>query len=376
MQDRQNLLYPFTLLVVVLGSAALNAAEAATLETSTTEVSCGIGAWSQHPECEWAVLTARGGAVQLHNPYFTQLNGSGGWYSKQLAPNCKGGLVLQDGESCVVWLTFAGTVNGQFTRDVQINSNAEGPPIVLHYSFPSLTLHGSLSSPCGDLTGVELGTSATCTMTVKAFVDSLTFAAEPIGDIVGPFAVQASTCTPGKTVNKNTSCTVTLTFTPTSIGGGDAWGYPNTGYINMNTTLGTVPLRLYGRGVGYRWQAGEWGSCQGDSSAYWQVGDWLPSLGCGEVEQTRTVVCVAASGTQTRSVNCVRDDGNSTTQVDEANCEGQPRPETNRTCELSSATCVGEEPKNSRITVLNNGCPAAGCKPDPENERYCLMMPL
>lgn len=134
----------------------------------------------------------------------------------------------------------------------------------------------------------------------------------------------------------------------------------------------TFTFKIYGAAVQppAAWEVGPFGACEGGSGS-WQLGSWLPSVGCGSVEQTRTVNCsiVAGSGLQTRSVACKSSSGDVLPDVE---CPGE-KPATSQSCMPGPSAC-GASPSTARTTNLRNDCPV--CEPDPDNGIYCLKMPL
>lgn len=120
-----------------------------------------------------------------------------------------------------------------------------------------------------------------------------------------------------------------------------------------------------------QWVAGEFGECTGGSGGF-EYGAWFPETGCGLTPQTRTGSCsvVADSGTRERSVTCRDGTG---AEVDPGECEGDPPPTSISCTPLEADVCVGE-PELERTVELSNAC-TAGCVPDAENNKYCLLMP-
>src|SRR5690606_35409246 len=149
----------------------------------------------------------------------------------------------------------------------------------------------------------------------------------------------SSTCELDKWYNPGDTCTLTVTFKPTTpgiktAGGETLWLKEGTreweGYIyfqGIGDTAGT-------------WQTGEWSACSGGAGE-WLTGPWTPTTGCGLTEQSRTATCamIANSGVRTRNVTCM--DGNGRA-LDMVFCMDQPPPAASERCTPMGEASCGE----------------------------------
>lgn len=164
-----------------------------------------------------------------------------------------------------------------------------------------------------------------------------------------------------KTVS--TSVTLKVKKCHTINGGGYNCDSTNTLYT---FTITGAPVQPPGE-----WDVGQFGACEGGTGS-WEYGDWLPSEGCGRVQQTRTPICsvVADSGFQTRSVVCKSTTGEI---LPDASCSGA-KPATTQACTPGPEICGAAPPTMTQSVFLRSSCQL--CEPDPENGIFCLMLPF
>lgn len=130
-------------------------------------------------------------------------------------------------------------------------------------------------------------------------------------------------------------------------------------------------------GCTYSWDPSGFGPCEGGTFS-WLAGEWSPDMGCGTVEQTRTVSCAvdAGSGTRAQTVSCRRSDG---VQVAEALCDAGSRPATLEACTPDHSICTSP-PSDRRTVTLNNSCVRDAimnvCSEHLENRQFCVATPL
>jgi len=133
------------------------------------------------------------------------------------ADTCTGATVTPNG-TCAVSVTFAPSATGTRSASLNFNDNASGSPQTVSLSGTGTAPTVSLSAP-PTFPSEPVGTtspSQTVTLTNTANA-SLTFTA--IG-VTGPFAIAVSgtTCSTSSPVAASGSCTVAVTFTPTTAG--------------------------------------------------------------------------------------------------------------------------------------------------------------
>ncbi len=153
---------------------------------------------------------------------------------------------LNPGKNCTVTVTFTPTLTGARTGTLSISDSADLNPVTVALSGTGIvptTLSPSLLS-FGNV--AVNSTSAIKTLTLKNNqAVSLNFTA-PIGLPPGsPYAVDGSTtCQPGNSVAAGGSCTIALTFKPTSV-----TSFPQTLSIQHDASNSPQAVPLTGSGV-------------------------------------------------------------------------------------------------------------------------------
>ena len=139
------------------------------------------------------------------------------------------------------------------------------------------------------------------------------------------FQIINSTCTYGLELSAGGSCSLTITFTPST----------------TETTTFTAALQYSGsQGATDGGALAVTATGAGSYTYGWAETAWEPTSGCGATTQMRTV-------------SCLRSDG---TTVDDSFCTGT-EPATSQTASLTG-TCLGT------------------CVPNPTADQYCLLTPL
>jgi len=135
------------------------------------------------------------------------------------------GASVAAGERCTVQVTFTPTQAGARAGALSIQSNAAGSPHAVQMSgvgFPTGTLSTVTFAPAAvtfDPQPVNTASSArTVTMTNGGPVPVLVQAVNLTGPNFAEFGRGSGTCAPNGMIPENTSCTFTVSFTPTAAG--------------------------------------------------------------------------------------------------------------------------------------------------------------
>lgn len=126
----------------------------------------------------------------------------------------------------------------------------------------------------------------------------------------------------------------------------------------------------------YSWVEGGFGACMGGSYV-WLSGSWSPSVGCGEVTQTRQVTCAvdSHSGSHSQTLICQRSDG---TNVLANMCDSATRPSEIESCTPNLSICENP-PSESQVVHMDSSCVrdsiVSSCKTT-EQKPFCVAIPL
>ena len=149
------------------------------------------------------------------------------------------GATLAAGKTCAVKVTFTPTVSGVASGTLSVTDNAPGSPQTVPLSGTGVaqTTLTPTSLAFGD---VKIGTtSAAKKVTLK---NNLPTTLTGISySTAAPFAVSTSTC--GTTLASKTSCTISVTFSPTTIG-------PASGTLNVTDSANNSPQTVSLSGTG------------------------------------------------------------------------------------------------------------------------------
>ncbi len=159
--------------------------------------------------------------------------------------NCQNASVAA-GATCAIQVTFAPTQTGSRTGLMTVYANVPGGQLTVALSGTgSLTGTLSLSPPSinfntspGNVTGWALGTTSTALQATAT--NSGSAAVSFTNSVTGPFALASNAC--GNSIAGNSSCNLTLTFTPTEAGAA-------TGALTFTDSDGTQTIALSGTGL-------------------------------------------------------------------------------------------------------------------------------
>lgn len=159
--------------------------------------------------------TSSGQGVTLSNTGTADLVISGITASADFAQTNNCPVRLPMNQSCLITVAFAPTAGGTRTGQLGIADNADGSPHVVALSGNGVPVpFASLAPTSLDFGSVVLTTSSAGKTVTLTNTGSATLAINNIG-VTGDFA-QTTTCKSSLAVNS--SCTITITFTPTATG--------------------------------------------------------------------------------------------------------------------------------------------------------------
>jgi hypothetical protein len=199
-----------------------------------------------------AVIVSNNGnvAITLDTPAVT-LSGNDYVIAGGAGATCQDGLVLDPGESCILWVAFQpngppGDINEILTIDYSSTAVADGTLIVL--------LRGIATTPNGMVAPLQLDFGAQEILTTSG-PQTVTFTNTGTGTIVVPvvtlagphanqYLIQSDSCS-GASVLSGATCTISVVFRPTSTGAKNAQlavgALPNSDVVTLKG-VGVDPL--------------------------------------------------------------------------------------------------------------------------------------
>ncbi len=183
------------------------------------------------------------------NLILNALGSPGSPFSKQSATCVNGGTVLPGG-TCTVTLRFSPMAAGPFSGSFIITSNASNSPsLTINLSGTGVFVPTISVTPNPDNFGPQtIGSAVNSVITVRnTGLANLVLGSPALTSPSGPFSIASTACTPGLSIAPGGTCTIIVSFAPTSTGpaNGGFTVYSNTGGVTGTATA----VNLTGSGV-------------------------------------------------------------------------------------------------------------------------------
>ena len=361
--------------LAILGTTfAMSSAQAQVWTVSPTSHSCPnntVGS-ATATECGTSTVTVTGGGFIRYRGW-NFVSGDTNSFMVNFGVQCYADMAIGNGGTwCSLRFQFQPTKGGLNQAVISVNGEGGYSTLVtltgMATQAPSLGVSASDPIECGT---VAMGSSGVCgPLTLTAQNGPVTLSSAPFAFSSSDFSINPGNCTANRVLAFNESCqTGQVSFSPSSEGAHNAT-------LQITSNAAPVTRNVSGNGVQYtyEWSESGFGACTGGSGE-WQLGTWMPSTGCGMLEQSRTVTCGVDidSGTRTQTVFCRRSDDQ---PVADSFCDAAgAKPPVSENCTPTTAAC-GAEPESTRVAMVNTECFLSTCTPDAANNKFCVFAPF